>query len=676
MKYIDRDISWLAFNARVLQEVENPCLPLMERLKFAAIYSSNLEEFYRVRVAGHRFAQRYRGDQKNRYGYRPSFILQEINAIVGDQQEKLGRLFFEVLVPEMADEGIYFLHDELELRDQTLVSNYYESHLKEQFSLVDITDLSTIDLKNQAIYLYILSENRKYLLEMDYEKWGRFITIYQDEQETRIIQLDDIFRYNAAKFLNASAEVFAVKISRDAELYIEEEQDIDIVRKIKKSLKKRETGLPSRLLFNENIPFKHINALRKKMKLDMTSLIPGGQYHSFYDFFKFPFFEDKSHLYHPEFQTIPCKRLDASVDWFAEVKKSDLFLSFPYQDFRYVTRFLRLAAEDPEVLEINITLYRVNDSSEICQALELAAQKGKKVFVLAEVLARFDEISNIYWGERLEKAGAKVKYGIKKLKVHAKTFAIHRRENNQEVTYAYLGTGNLNEKTAGLYADHGILTADERYTNDLCEVFSFMKKATDKPVLNHLLVAPFVLRDSINRLLDNEIEIAKSGDKAEAFIKINSLEDLQMIDKIREAADAGVKVSMVVRGICCYYPQTPEQGRNIKIVSVVDRFLEHTRIYYFTNGGNPVTYQASADLMTRNLSSRIEVGFPVWDIGAQQLLLDQINYQLTDGIKGRINDNVNNNDYVTGANDKTSQELMFDLVNKLNEQSSYPNQKL
>lgn len=674
MKYIDRDISWLAFNARILQEVENPCIPLMERLKFAAIYSSNLEEFYKVRVAGHRFAQRYRGDKKNKYGYRPSFILQEINAIVGDQQEELGRLFFNELLPEMASEDIYFLHDELMQRDKTLVSNYYDAHLKDEFLLVDITDQLTIDLKNQAIYLYILSENRKYLLEMDYEKWGRFITIYKGEQETRIIQLDDIFRYNVEKFLNASAEVFAVKISRDAELYIGEEQDVDIVRKIKRSLRKRETGLPSRLLFNENIPFKYINALRKKMQLDMTSLIPGGQYHSYYDFFKFPVFEDKPHLYHPEFQIIPCTRLESSADWLAEVKKSDVFLSYPYQDFSYVTRFLKMATEDPDVYEINITLYRVNDSSEICQALELAAQKGKKVFVLAEVLARFDEESNIYWGERLIKAGATVKFGIKKLKVHAKTFLIHRRENNETVTYAYLGTGNLNEKTARLYADHGILTADKRYTDDLYEVFQFMQKVTDKPVINHLLVAPFVLRDSITLLLDNEIRMAKSGNEAAAFIKINSLEDLQVIDKIREAADAGVKVNMVVRGICCYYPQSPEQEKNIRIVSIVDKFLEHTRIYHFNNGGKPKTYLASADWMTRNLSSRIEVGFPVWDKSAQQLLLDQITIQLTDGIKGRLNDNVNNNQYVTGANDKTSQEQMREFVNRYNEQSSYPNQ--
>jgi len=668
MKYIDRDISWLAFNARILQEVENPDVPLLERLKFAAIYSSNLEEFYKVRVASHRFAQKYKGDKKNKFGYRPSFILQEINSIVSIQQEKLGDLFYRLIVPGLVSEDIYFLHNKLESKDKALVMSFFEKHLKDEFSLVDITNLSTIDLKNQAIYLYILCEGKTYLLEMDYKKWGRFITLYKDDHETRIIQLDDIFRYNVGQFLSCNAEVYAVKISRDAELYIDDEQDTDIVRKIQKSLKKRDTGLPSRLLFNENMPFKYINVLRKKMNLDMSSLIPGGKYHSFYDFFMFPSFKKKPRLYYPKSDTLKCYRFDLAEDWFSEVKKSDVFLSYPYQDFNYITRFLRMAAEDPNVYEINITLYRVNDSSDICKALELAAQKGKKVFVLAEVLARFDEASNIYWGERLKKAGATVKFGIKKLKVHAKAFTIHRYENNEEVIYAYLGTGNLNEKTAKLYADHGILTADTRYTGDLCEVFKFLKKATSNPVLKHLLVAPFVLRDCISQLLDNEIQMAKSGKEASVNIKLNSLEDLPMIDKIREAADAGVKVNMVVRGICCYYPQTPEQANNIKIVSVVDKFLEHTRIYYFNNGGQPKVYLASADWMTRNLSSRIEVGFPVWDEVVQNFLLEQMNIQLTDGIKGRINDNVNNNQYLTGDNDKSSQEMMFELVNVLNKQ--------
>ncbi len=665
MKYIDRDLSWLSFNARILQEVENKNVPLMERLKFVAIYSSNLEEFYKVRVAGHRFEQKYKGDKKNKFGYRPSYILQQINTIVSSQQEKLGQLFYDEIIPEMAKEGIHFLHNNLLGSDIELVSKYYDENIKGNFELQEITNKENIDLENQSVYLYFISTQGKYLLKLDYDKWGRFITILKDENETRIIQLDDILRYNVAKYLDKDTEVYAIKISRDAELYIDEEQDDHIVRKIKKSLKKRETGLPCRLLFNEDIPFKYINLLRRKIDVDMTGLLPGGRYHNFYDFFSFPYFEDKPHLYTTHNKKIPCRKLDSAIDCFDEIKKSNVFLSYPYQDFRYVTEFLNKAANDEKVEEINITLYRVNKTSEICKALETAAKNGKKVFVLAEVLARFDEESNIYWGERLEKVGAIVKYGINDLKVHAKIFTIKRKEADSTVTYAYLGTGNLNEKTAKIYGDHGILTADTRYSNDLDEVFTFLKNEDYKPEFKHLLVAPFVLRKKIDQLIDKEIELAKRGEKAEMVIKLNSLEDPKMINKIREAADEGVNIKMIIRGICCYYPLTEKQEKNIKIVSIIDQFLEHTRIYHFNQNGSSVTYLGSADWMTRNLSGRIEVAFPVFDDDAQKLLLNEMSYQFTDSIKGRYVTHMADNLYVEGDKEKSSQQLMFELVSNI-----------
>lgn len=662
MKYIDRDLSWLSFNARILQEVENPHVPLMERLKFVAIFSSNLEEFYKVRVAGHRFEQKYKGDKKNKFGYRPSYILHKINNVVGEQQERLGYLFYNKLVPAMNKEGICFIHDKLSESDLQLVSDYYDKHLVGNFEWIDVTNASEVELKNQAIYLFFLFEDKEYLMELDYEKWGRFITLSKSEKEHRIIQLDDVFKYNVQKYLGESAEVYAIKISRDAELYIDEEQDENVVKKIKKSLKKRDTGLPCRLLFNENIPFKHINKVRKKMGLDMTSLIPGGKYHNYYDFFMFPEFKEKDHLYFPASQPVACEQFDKAIDWFEELKQKDVFLSYPYQDFNYVSRFLRRAAEDDCVEEINITLYRVNKTSEICQSLELAALNGKRVFVLAEVLARFDEESNIYWGERLEKAGAIVKYSVRDLKVHAKVFTIKRREEIGLVTYAYLGTGNLNEKTAKIYADHGLLTTDNRYIKDLDEVFAFLKDEKYKPLFRNLLVAPFVLRDAVELLIDDEIEEARKGGVAKMLIKLNSLEDPKMIDRLKKAADAGVKIEMVIRGICCFYPETDLQKQNVKIVSVVDQFLEHTRIYHFYHRGEAKTYLASADWMTRNLYKRVEIAFPVMDSEIQKLLCDQINFQLNDGLKGRLIGGEEENVYVDGVNAMASQEKMFELV--------------
>ncbi len=662
MKYIDRDISWVNFNARILQEIADQSLPLMERLNFIAIYSSNLEEFYKVRVASHRFEQKYNGDKKNKFGYRPSYVLQQINNTVSEQQEQLGRIFYTEIIPGMSKEGITFLHNNLSEDDLNLVSDYFDIHLKDQFSLIDITDEDKLELKNQAIYLYYIFEEKQYLLELDYQKWGRFITLWNDSDNYKIIQLDDIFKYNIKKYLNEKAEIYAIKISRDAELYIDEEQEDSVVKKIQKSLKKRETGLPCRLLFNENIPFKHINNLRKKMGLDMSSLIPGGKYHNYYDFFSFPVFKNKPHLYRSKAKAIDCLQLKNSEDYFKTISQEDIFLSYPYQSFDYVVDLLNKAAVDDKVSEINITLYRVNKKSKVCEALERAAQNGKKVFVLSEVLARFDEESNIYWGERLEKAGATVKYGINNLKVHAKLFLIKRIEDNTTSLYAYLGTGNLNEKTAKLYADHGILTSDKRYTKDINTVFNFLKEEDFIPHFENLLVAPFILKNTIEELINQEISLAKQGKHALMMIKLNSLEDPIMIDKIREAAEHGVKINMVVRGVCSYFPLNKKQKENITIVSVIDQFLEHTRIYYFNNDGKPLCFLASADWMTRNLYKRIEVAFPVYKQKDQELLYQEIIYQLNDNIKGRYISNGEENVYVKGNNNKSSQLRMYDLV--------------
>ncbi len=664
MKYQDRDLSWLSFNSRILQEIANEDVPLMERLNFVAIYSSNLEEFYKVRVAGQRFEQRYKGDVKNKFGYRPSYILEKINHIVCQQQEDLGFLFFEKIVPSLAKEGVILLDHHLEAADMGLIYEYYQKNIENNFVLQEITNEERIDLKNQVVYLFYVWRNRLFLLELDYAKWGRFIPLYQDKKELRIIQLDDVFKWNVHRYLGSSAEIFAVKVSRDAELYIDEELDDSIVKKIKKSLCKRETGLPSRLLFNENIPFKYINALRKRLSLDMNSLIPGGKYHNYYDFFQFPNVVTKSYLCYAKFSKVPCMRFEKGKNVFRVIKEKDVFLSYPYQDFQYVVDVLNEAACDDKVLEISVTLYRVNKDSKVCKALEKAALNGKKVFVLTEVLARFDEVSNIYWGERLEKAGAIVKFGISNMKVHAKIFAIHRVEKGKKVIYSYLGTGNLNEKTANLYADHGLLTASEDLGKEVEKVFSYLKECKGEPVFNHLLVAPFTLRDTLVKAVENEIDIAKKGGKAEIVLKLNSLEDPQMIDVLRMAADEDVAILMVVRGICCYIPLTEKQKKNIKIVSVVDRFLEHTRIYRFNNGGKVKTFLSSADWMTRNLSKRIEVAFPIYDKAIQEFLYQQMLAQLSDNIKGRMLTGNSDNCMVEGINKQTSQQKMFDFVRK------------
>ena len=663
MNYTDRDLNWLSFNERILQEAENEDSPLMERLKFLAIYSSNLEEFYRVRVASHRFAQTFQADLKNKYGYRPSFLLQQINQVVSAQQERLGKVFYSKILPGLAKEGVHLLTDHFSEEDKIQMGTFYDLRLKGNFIIQDITEKVNLQLKNLTVYLYAVTKERQFLIELDYKTLGRFIDISTSDKEKRIVQLDDIFRSNAEKFLGEKSEIFAVKISRDAELYMDDEEE-DIVSKIEKSIVNRDTGLPSRLLFDENIPFKYIDTLRKKIEVDMSGLIPGGRYHNFYDFFGFP--ASEKHLLYPEIPKIPCSRLDHSSDWFEEIDKEAIFLSFPYQSYAYVTDFLKLAAEDPHVEEINITLYRVAKTSAVCLALEAAAKNGKKVFVLDEAQARFDEESNIYWGERLTKAGATVKYGINDLKVHAKICTIKRREGKDIKTYAYMGTGNFNEKTAEIYGDHALLSTQSNYTRDLDEVFAFLKDNSYQPQFESLLVAPFNLRSSIEQLIDNEISLVKKGKKGKLTVKLNSLEDTLMIDKLRQAADEGVEIDLIVRGICCYHPQTELQEKNIKVVSIIDRFLEHTRIYQFHNDGDKKVFLASADWMTRNLSRRIEVAFPVLQKKAKSLLLDELNFQLNDNIKGRKVACKNENQFIKGKEVLSSQVKMFGLVKKYN----------
>ncbi|MFT5724217.1 MAG: polyphosphate kinase [Bacteroidia bacterium] len=667
MAFTDRDLSWLSFNERILLEADNEHVPLMERLKFIAIYSSNLEEFYKVRVASHRFAQKYRGDKKNKYGYRPSFILQQINLIVSEQQERLGRTFNAAIVPGLSNHGIHLLSNDFTAEDEAQMRAYYDTHLDGNLLIRDITDEIDLQLKNQTIYLYALAQNRLYLIELDYNNFNRFVDISPSKEEQRIVQLDDIVKFNSAKFFSHSAEYYAVKISRDAELYIEEELENDIVKKIKKSIKNRDTGLPSRLLFDEDISFKHINALRKIIAVDMSGLIPGGRYHNFYDFFGFPVSKDKVQLFYPEISNVPSPRLDNSSDWFLEIKKEDVFLSFPYQSYHYVSTFLKHASTDPAVEEINITLYRVASTSEVCQALEVAAKNGKKVFVLDEVQARFDEESNIYWGDRLTKAGATVKYGVKNLKVHAKVFTVKRREQGQLMTYVYLGTGNFNEKTARVYGDHALLSTNTDYAQDLDELFAFLKDSAYTPKFKSLLVAPFNLRSILESFIDNEIDLVKQGKQGKITLKLNSLEDNVMIKKLRQAGDKGVQVDLIVRGICCYHPETKLQEKNIQVVSVIDQYLEHTRIYHFHNDGDSNTYLASADWMTRNLSKRVEVAFPVNEQRAKTLLISELDAQLQDAIKGRYVTGENENQRLTVKGTMSSQHKMFELVRVINE---------
>ena len=655
--YQDRDLSWLAFNERIIQEAEDKNNALTDRMKFLAIYSSNLEEFYKVRVASHRFAQKFKGDKKNKFGFKPSFVLNEVSEIVDRQQERLGKVFVDEILPMYAERGILLAgNDDYTRTDKRNMRSVFEEKLKKDVVFKDITKDDRIELRNQHVYLYAVTEDQQWIIDLDYERHGRFIELHNNGSRRKIAQLDDIVKYNIKELLGIDAEVYAIKVSRDAELYIEEEQELDIVKKIKKSVGKRETGLPARLLFDQEIPYRHLNILRKKVQIETSGLIPGGRYHNFYDFMGFPKPSDEVSN-DPEL--ILSSKLESKKNWMKLLKKQDVFLSFPYQPYDYVTQYLDQLCTDPDVTAINITLYRVARESAICQSLEKAAMMGKKVFVLDEVQARFDEESNIYWGERLEQAGATVRYGVPDLKVHAKVFTAKRKEGDKEVCYAYLGTGNFNEKTAKIYGDLGLFTTDNRLTDDLDQLFDFLKGDKKKVKPAALLCSPFNLRSQLLEKIQREIDLASKGKEASIQIKVNSLEDPEMINAIRTAADAGVKINIIVRGICCYTPLNDAQKKNIKVVSVVDGFLEHTRIFHFHNNGKLEIYLASADWMTRNLSHRVEVAFPITNEAMKQLLLKEMELQLSDNVKGR---DVMTNTYLKGRKKHSSQRQMFDVI--------------
>lgn len=524
-------------------------------------------------------------------------------------------------------------------------------------------------LENTRQYLSIKTRNLKgkqryYIINLPTNIVNRF-TIIPDSTRHVVIQLADVIRFFLEDLLPNEEVIycFAVKNSRDAELYLEDEVEEDIVDKIKQSLKKRDTGEVTRFLYDENMPVEMRNFLRKRLGLKKYNMVPGGRYHNFQDFFGFPFPEVEQLNYEkfPALNHALYKNGHSYFDWIA---KKDRILHFPYQKYDHVIDFLQEAANDKNVTSIKITLYRVASDSRVCKALMEAAKNGKDVTVFNEVKARFDEESNIYWGEELRKAGANVLYSFEDLKVHTKICVIERNEGKGAVKYAYLGTGNFNEKTSGIYCDHALLTTSVRLTNEIDDVFEFLKDRNFKTSFEHLLVAPFNMRSKFEDLIDYEINEAKNGRKAELTLKMNSLEDNKMIEKIYEASNAGVKIRIIVRGICCLIPGVEGMSKNCKVISIVDRYLEHGRVYYFHHGGKKKLFLASADWMKRNLSRRVEVGFPIEDKSLKAELLTLLKYQLKDNVKARILNKTQSNPYKKSAS-KKKVRAQFDTYNYL-----------
>lgn len=652
-RYFNRDLSWLSFNHRVLQEASNRQVPLYERMKFLAIFSSNLEEFYRIRVAEwKRLAQLTRRTKKE-LPENPLEILKKIQKTVIAQQQEFDLIFRNQIIRDLADAGILLLNEKmLNEEQQSFVRDFFRTKVQPHLKPVALkTSGAQPVLEDKSIYLavklcdYDRPGPRKYeyaLTEIPSPKVNRFVILPKSNGKHCVIILGDVIRFCIKEIFPEYEliEAYSIKLTRDADLILEDEFSGSLLKKIKKGLTERSKGTPTRLLYDRSMPADFLKQLRKVFGISSMDLMPGGRYHNFSDLFNFPVFEKKG-LFN---EKLPCLKLP-HTSMLEAISKKDLMVHFPYHCYDPVIDFLTEAAEDKDVKSIKITLYRVAQSSRVIQALLLAIKNGKSVTAFIELKARFDEESNIEYARELEAAGVNVLYSFPILKVHAKMICIERKEQEKIRRYVYLGSGNFNEATAGTYVDTGLFSKDKYLCREVAAVFDILKDTRVKKEFSHLLVAPDHMRHDLITLIDQEIKHALKGKPAYIMLKLNSLQDQRMIDKLYEASAEGVKVKLIIRGICCLIPGRKGLSENIKVISIVDRFLEHSRVYVFCNDNHPIVYLSSADWMERNLSRRFEVAFPVNDADLKQEVIDILNIQWKDNVKARTINKIQNNSF-------------------------------
>lgn len=650
-----------------MQEAMDKSVPLFERLRFLGIYSNNLDEFYRVRVAYHTALARLGKKTKAKYDLEPERMIRAINNEVDRQQRRFGQLFFKTLVPELEQNGIAIAREDYPFNNAQLkyLDTYFTEVVKPLLKngKVKLDDEEPFLLDSQLYLCALVSDKDKQdlvLLRVPSNEIPRFISVPDNKKEL-VIFLDDLMRLFGQKLFKKGVVggYWSIKVTRDAELYLEDEFEGDIVQRIEKSLGKRSIGLPTRMLYDESMPADLLTRMSKALGIKDSFLVPGGKYHNFNDLQDIPF-EGTPDMRYEDRPALRDMELNPG-SYFKKIKKTDRLLCFPYQSYDHILEFLDEAATDPDVEQIFITLYRVAYGSQISEGLIKALKNGKKVTVFDEVKARFDEESNIYWGQKLQKAGAKVVFSFDRIKVHSKVLLVQKKDGER---YAIVSTGNFNEKTAMFYADHSLMTANPKITKDLVRLETFLADQEKFPHFQELLVAPHGLRVELERNIAKEIRNSLRGKKARIWLKLNSLEDVDMIERLYDASIAGVEIHLIIRGICCLIPGIEHQSKNIKVISIVDRYLEHSRIYIFENGGNQKVYLSSADWMRRNLRSRVEVAIPVLDINHKMELIEQFKLQWRDGVKARIVNKQQNNRYrrLRNVPNVGSQELLYQRI--------------
>lgn len=644
MELINRELSWLSFNERVLQEALDEKVPLVERMRFLGIYSNNMDEFFRVRVANLR--RMIQVNKKNIDGFdgTPAELYSAIRKAVMKQQLKF-ELAYQKIIRELEKDGIKHLDEKtIDPSKAEELSRYFHTKLKHSIVPI-ILDYRTPfpRLKDYAIYLAVKMIEKKgkkrYALIQIPTDSPRFYRITEKDKEF-VILLDDIIRLHLKDIFSIfpfeQIEAFTFKFTRDADLNLDDDIAVSLIEKIEKSIKNRKKGIPVRFVYDEKMPKDLLDYLLKALNLKFgLNTIPGGKYHNFKDFMSFPDFERSAYLY-PLQPPVCHPILDSSSSIIKTILERDILLHFPYQRFDYVVDLLREAAIDPKVRSIKINVYRVASNSQVMNALMAAIYNGKQVEVVLELQARFDEENNLYWAEKLREAGAKVIYGVQHLKVHSKLLQITRGSGTQEKLITYIGTGNFNEKSSRIYSDLALLTSEPNISKEVQRVFKLMENSLDRSIFKNLMVSPFNTRRKINTLIDTEIKNARKKLPASIKIKLNNLTDQQLIKKLYSASIAGVKIEMIVRGICCLAPGVKGKSENITVISIVDRYLEHARFMVFGNNGDPIYYLTSADWMERNLDKRIEVGVPIHDKSVQQELDTVFDYQWRGSVKSRL----------------------------------------
>jgi polyphosphate kinase len=675
-RYINREISWLSFNDRVLQEAHDSSVPLLERLKFLGIYSSNLDEFFSVRVGTLKRMLDIGIKTKSVLDGSPKKTLARIYKTVLIQSEKFQKIYEEIKT-ELERKNIYFIDENvLNKQQEIFLQNYFREEVRPRLVPVMLNSLKNFPyVKNQVIYLAIYLKNKKQtgkteyaLIELPADVLPRFVVLPKIKDKQFVIMLDDVIRFGLKEIFAIrnvdEISAYTIKLTRDAELDIDDDVTKSFFEKITKSLKQREKGQPVRFVYDRNMPPDLLEFILKQTNLkNHDNLIPGGRYHNARDFIKFPEMGREDLQYKRHLPT-PHNNIQMNKSMFEAIRKRDILLHIPYQSFSYVIDLLREAAIDPKVISIKITLYRVAKKSNVINALINASRNGKKVTVNMELQARFDEEANIYWTKKLEEENIRIVDGVPGLKVHCKLCLITRKEGEELVRYAAIGTGNFNETTALIYSDHVLMTSDKRLTNEVYNVFKFLETNYLTYNYKNLLVSPFFMRKRFKKLIKNEMTNAMAGKDAYILVKMNSLVDREMIDQLYKASQKGVKIKMIVRGICSLVPGIKGLSENIEVISILDKYLEHSRIIIFCNGGDEKIYISSADWMVRNLDNRVEVAAPLFNEKNKQEIKSFFEIQFRDVKKARVINKKQDNPYRPERDelDYRTQEDLYDFL--------------